>query len=211
MVERVQVNPTAPEPHLVGLAVAAIRSGGLVAYPTDTLYGLGADPMNPEAVSRLRRVKGGTDRQGIPLIAADLEQVLACTVDTSGRVRRLADRWWPGPLTLVVHATVAFADGVRAHDGSVAIRVPAHDVARSIAEGVGGPITSTSANRSGELAPMDASAIVAELVSTLAMVVDAGATAGGQPSTIVDVRGLELRLVRPGRVPWNRVLESAES
>jgi L-threonylcarbamoyladenylate synthase len=167
--------------------------------------------MNPEAVSRLRRVKGGTDRQGIPLIAADLEQVLACTVDTSGRVRRLADRWWPGPLTLVVHATVAFADGVRAHDGSVAIRVPAHDVARSIAEGVGGPITSTSANRSGELAPMDASAIVAELVSTLAMVVDAGATAGGQPSTIVDVRGLELRLVRPGRVPWNRVLESAES
>lgn len=211
MVDHVRVNPDAPDEELLELAIAAIRRGELVAYPTDTLYGLAADPMNAEAVTRLRQAKGRPDTQAIPLIAADVAQVLACIDDPTGRLRRLAARWWPGPLTLVVQATSAFAEGVRSHDGSVAIRVPAHVVARRIARGVGGPITSTSANRSGAPAPRDASGIAPELVASLSLVVDAGATVGGEASTIVDVRGPAPRLVRQGRVPWSRVLESAES
>jgi L-threonylcarbamoyladenylate synthase len=190
-------------------AVEALRAGRVIAYPTDTLYGLGADPRSGTAVEAIFRIKGRAPGQALPLIAADVTQV-ASIARLSGPALRLAIAFWPGPLTLVLEAIALLAAGVATGDGTVAIRVPSHAVARAIARVFAHPITATSANRSGEPPTADAADVVARLADSIGVIVDAGQTPGGAPSTIVDVTGVTPRLVRDGAVAWNRVLESLE-
>lgn len=210
MSESLIVNPESPEAHLLDRACAALRRGDVVAYPTDTLYGLAADPSNPEAVVRLARVKMRPSDRAIPLIAADVGQVEALTGPLSGAAARLAERWWPGPLTLVLPCVRELAPGVCGPANSVAIRVPAHPIARALAARFGVALTSTSANRSGEPAPMRATEISPAVVAEVVIVVDGGRTAGGDPSTIVDPTGPRVALLRAGAIPWGRVLESLD-
>lgn len=180
---------------------------GVVAYPTDTLYGLAVDPRNARAIERLFAVKARASDQPIPLIAADLSQVEGQVGRLNETARRLAARFWPGPLTLVVEASPQISPLVHRATGSVAVRVPDHAVARALARRCGCPVTSTSANLSGEPAP-DAAGTIAPLVrERIDVLLDAGATAGGLPSTIVRVTGEVPILVRAGVVPWARVLE----
>lgn len=188
-------------------AIDALRRGLVVAYPTDTLYGLAADPRRADAVAAVFRIKGRSAGQALPMIAADDAQA-ALVARLSGLGVRLAARFWPGPLTLVAAAAVALADGVAAADGTVAVRVPDHDVARALARGFGFPIIATSANRSGEPPTARASEVRAALGAAVAVLVDAGDAPGGAPSTIVDVTRDALRLVRAGAIAWERVLES---
>jgi L-threonylcarbamoyladenylate synthase len=184
-----------------------LRAGGIVAYPTDTLYGLAVDPMNESAVGALFALKGRGGDQAIPLIATDVAQAASVAV-ISPLARRLGSRFWPGPLTVVVRSSVSWPAGIAAADGTIAIRVPDHPVARALARGLARPITATSANRSGEAAAVSAADVLAAFADGVAMVVDAGPCAGGAPSTVVDVTGTAPRLVREGVVPWERVLES---
>ena len=189
-------------------AAEALLAGGIVAYPTDTLYGLGVDPTRGPAVEALCRLKTRPADAGIPLIASALAQVESAVGALPGLGGRLAARFWPGPLTLVIEPAATFAAGVCAADGSVAIRVPAAPAARRLAALCGGPITATSANRAGRRPAATAAEVVAGLGAAVPFVVDGPAALTGPPSTIVDVRGPDARLVREGAVAWERVLQS---
>ena len=200
-----QIDPTQPQPELISRAAAVIRSGGVVAIPTDTLYGLAVDPFDPAAVRRLFAVKGREVTQAIPLIAADRAQVEQTLGVLTPAAARLADTFWPGPLTLLVVRSPHLADEVVAGTGRVGVRVPAHVVARLLCQAVGSPLTATSANVSGRPATNSADALDSTVRERIDLLLDAGTTPGGSPSTIVDVTGAQLRLVRAGAISWERI------
>ncbi len=187
-------------------AVAHLRAGGVVAVPTDTYYGLAADPTQAGAVKRIFELKGRATGEALPLIAVSIEAVEKFCGPLGSAGARLAARFWPGPLSLVVDAPAAVATAVHAGRGTVAIRVPDHPVARALAGAFGGPLTATSANRSGD-PPRRLAAAIADLGADV-FIIDAGETPGGPASTIVDARVAPPRLVRDGAVPWDRVLGS---
>ena len=200
------INPATFDAAALLPALTALRAGQVVAYPTDTLYGLGADPRSEVGVMAVFRIKGRDPDQSLPLIAASVEQA-AEAGELNAIARRLAARFWPGPLTLVVPQIMPLAPGVGVA-GAIAIRVPRDAIARDLARVLGAPITSTSANRSGDPPAETAREVAAALGDLVAVIVDGGAAPGGAPSTIVDVTTDVPRLVRAGAVPWDRVLES---
>lgn len=199
------VDTNHPDADLIAQAGAILSAGGVVAFPTDTVYGLAADPRQPDAVERLYEVKGRDRGIAIPLIAASLEQAHAAAVFGAAE-RRLAEAFWPGPLSIIVPATGPVAPALRGHGGTVAIRVPDHAVARALAQALGFPITATSANLSGEPPADSGDALNPELARRLDAVVDVGAAPGGPPSTIVELTTDGPRLVRAGAIAWDRVL-----
>lgn len=193
----------------IGRAVQVLRDGGIVAFPTDTLYGLAVDPRSPAAVQKLFELKGREAGHAVPLIAVDLEQAEGVAVfdDCS---RRLAEEFWPGPLSLVLSARPGLVSDVQAPDGSVALRVPASEVARALARGLGFCITATSANVTGHPPTSSPAVVIEAFGDRIDLVLEAGESPGGAPSTIVDARGPAPRLVRAGAIAWERVLRSIE-
>ena len=206
---RLPIVAESPDESSVGHARDVLRRGGIVAYPTDTLYGLAVDPRDEAAVARLFDAKGREGGMAIPLIASSTEQALAAAELTSIELA-LARHFWPGPLTIVAAAKDSIARAVLGGGSTVAIRVPSHPVARAIAAALGFCITATSANRSGEAAASDAGGISAALSAHIDLLLDAGAVTGGLPSTIVEIAASGPRLVRAGAVPWERVLKLLE-
>ena len=202
------VDPLDPDPAVVREAADMIRDGLVVAYPTDTLYGLAVDPRNPEAVRRLYELKGRVEGSALTLIAADVAHARAAGEMTAD-AERLAARWWPGPLTIVVRARPILARETLAGGQTVGIRIPDHPVASALARDAGFPITATSANRSGATAASTADAVAAALPD-LDAIVDAGPARGGAPSTIVDAASAPVALLRQGVVPWDKVLRSLQ-
>ena len=188
-------------------AVGALRAGEIVAYPTDTLYGLAVDPRLDAAVERLCRAKDRKVGDGFPLIAGDLEQVESFVGGVSDLGRRLAGRFWPGPLTLVLSAQRSVVSGLADAEGSLAIRVPASVVARQFALLAKHPITATSANRRGMAPATTGREVVQAFGSDVALVLEHQTTLVGAPSTIVDARAPTPRLIRDGVVPWTSVLQ----
>lgn len=185
-------------------AAEVIRRGGIVAYPTETFYGLGALARDAGAVDRLARAKGRPDGKPLPLLAADRSQVEEVAVLGEAALR-LADAFWPGPLTLVVPARPGLPDAIAGGTGTVGIRVPGSEVARALARLAGGAIVSTSANRSGEPPPAAPGELDPALAARLDLVLDGGRAPGGLPSTVVAVEGEGVRLVRDGAVPFGAV------
>jgi L-threonylcarbamoyladenylate synthase len=194
-----------------GIVHAAIMRGEVIAYPTETFYGLGADPTNAAAIERIYAIKGRRAGEALPLIAMDVDALAELGVQPPRLARQLAEAFWPGALTLVLPiAPGRFPDALTAGGSTIAVRVPDHPVARAIASIAGGLITSTSANRSGQPPASTADEVHAALGDDIAVLVDGGATPGGAPSTIVDVTSERPRLVRAGVVAWERVLESLQ-
>jgi L-threonylcarbamoyladenylate synthase len=187
-------------------AIAALRDEGIVAFPTETFYGLAVDPRSARAVRSLFALKGRGLDKPLPLIAASDRQLEEVAIMTP-LARRLAARCWPGPLTLIVPATPALCPEVHLGTGRIAVRVPDSQIARALAEGAGHPVTSTSANISGRPPASDAEQVVETLGNAISVLIDAGPTAGTLPSTIVDATGADPVLVRTGVIPWERVLE----
>lgn len=202
---RVFVDPGAPQRDAIEEAISWILRGGIVAMPTDTLYGLAADPFNRAAVARVFEVKGREETRAMPLVAADVNQVEASLGRLSPLARRLASRYWPGPLTLLVPAPVSLPKTVTGGGGTVGIRVPANDVARAVCAGCRGPITATSANISGEAATDDPDDVERTLGGRIDYLLDTGRTPGGAASTIVDVTTGQPALVRAGAIPWGDI------
>jgi L-threonylcarbamoyladenylate synthase len=190
-------------------AAAWIHAGHVVAVPTDTLYGLAVDPGSAEAVAALYDVKGRPAHSPLPLLASSIEQVELWFGSLTAATAALARAFWPGPLSLILDAPGRVAAAVHAGTGTVAVRVPAHAVARELAEVCGHPITATSANRSGEAPAASAAALGPIAADPRVLVIDAGPSPGGAPSTIVDARGEAPVLLRAGAIAWDRVLRSA--
>jgi L-threonylcarbamoyladenylate synthase len=196
-----------------GIVHAAIMRGEVIAYPTETFYGLGADPRNAAAIERIYAIKGRRAGEALPLIAQELDVLVELGAPLPPIARKLAETFWPGSLTLVLPiAPGRFPDALTAGGSTIAVRVPDHPVARALAAIAGGLITSTSANRSGQPPASTADDVHAALGDDIAVLVDGGTTPGGgpggAPSTIVDVTSETPRLVRAGVVAWERVLES---
>lgn len=189
-------------------AAEVIKRGGVVAYPTDTFYGLAVDPRNADAVGRLFVVKGRDADKASPLIASNLAQA-AEAVDFTDLGRRLAERFWPGPMSLLLKAREVVSREALGGGDTAAIRVPADEVARGLAAAVGYCITATSANLSGR-PPASTPALIDDEVRTRVDFIIHGTSPGGAPSTIVDVTGDVPRLVRAGAILWDRVLESLQ-
>ena len=202
---RVFVDPDAPQRDAIQEAAKWILNGGVVALPTDTLYGLAADPFSATAVARIFAVKGRSAERALPLIAAETSQVTEHLGRLSDAARHLVERFWPGPLTLLVHAPVALARDVTGGTGKVGVRVPNDAVARAICAEAGRPITATSANVSGEPATSDPDQVERSLGDRLDLLIDTGMTRGGAPSTIVDVTGADAVLVRAGAISWDDI------
>jgi L-threonylcarbamoyladenylate synthase len=208
---RVTIDPSAPDDIALAVISAALARGDIIGYPTDTFYGLGVDPRNARALERIFEAKGRAAGEALPLIAYSIDVIERWLGPLNARAALLADRFWPGPLTLLLpRPSGVFPDALTSGKPTVAVRVPAHPVARLMASAAGGLITSTSANHSGTTPASTADAVVDALGNALAVIVDSGPTPGGAPSTIVDVTDDAPRLVRAGSVPWERVLESLQ-
>ena len=201
-----RVDPNAPDPAVIDEAAQMIRDGLVVAYPTDTVYGLAVDPRNARAVRRLFELKGRPESSALTLIAADVGQVWT-VAERTPHGERLAALWWPGPLTVVLRAKPVLARETLAGGATVGVRVPDHAVAIAIARATAFCVTATSANASGAAAASAADAVLSALPGVDA-IIDAGSARGGAASTIVDASGPDVTLLRDGAVPWERVLKS---
>jgi L-threonylcarbamoyladenylate synthase len=200
------VDPLVPDAQTLARAASIIRDGGLVAFPTDTVYGIAADPAREDAVERLYEAKGRAAGVAVPLIAGSLEQALAAA-RLSEADERLARAFWPGPLSIVAPASAHIASRLRGDDGTVAVRVPDHPVARALALAFDAAITATSANLSGSPAAGSGRDAAAALDGRVDAVLDAGPAPGGPPSTIVRLTDRGPQLLRRGAIAWERVLE----
>jgi L-threonylcarbamoyladenylate synthase len=208
---RFVVDPDRPDQAILDRTAEALVRGAVVIIPTDTLYGLAVDPFNPDAVDRVFALKGRPADRALPLVAADVAQVDEWIGGLSPLASRLASRFWPGPLTLVVPAPPALAAGVAGDRGSVGVRVPAHPVTRRLCAAAGRPLTATSANVSGKSSTDDPDAAAASFDDgDVDILLDAGRTPGGEASTLVDVTGIDARLIRSGAIPWDEVRACAE-
>jgi len=181
-------------------AVEALRAGALIALPTETVYGLGADASNPEAVRQVFAVKGRPS--GHPLIVhlASAEAMDTWAREVPPAARALAAQFWPGPLTLVLHKAPHVPSEVTGGQDTVALRVPAHPVARAVLEAFGGGIAAPSANRYGRISPTTADAVREDLGDAVAVVLDGGPCEVGLESTIVSCLDDTVSVLRPGRV-----------
>lgn len=203
---RRSIDPVSPDPAVLAEASRIISSGGLVALPTDTLYGLAVDPFRAAAVARVFAAKGRSAERALPLIGADADQIEQAFGALPPLARPLASRFWPGPLTILLAAPAALSAEVTGGTGRVGVRVPAHHVARALCRACASLLTATSANVSGEPSSDDPNEVERTIGGRIDLLLDAGRTRGGPPSTIVDVTGSAPRLVRAGAIGWDEVL-----
>jgi L-threonylcarbamoyladenylate synthase len=189
------------------MALAVLRAGGLVAFPTDTVYGLGALAFDGHAVAGLYQAKRRDAEKAIPILLGDagaLEEIGSPSV----MARRLAEAFWPGPLTLVVAKRPEVPDAI-GMAGTVGVRVPDHPVAIRLLQAAG-PLATTSANRSGSTNPRTADEVRAELEGKIDLIVDGGTCPGGRPSTVVDCTGGEPVVLREGPVTLEQIRAELE-
>lgn len=193
------VLPCDPEQLAASLetATAIVRGGGLIVLPTDTVYGIGADAFNPAAVAGLLAVKGRGRQMPPPVLVSGPELLDVLGVDVPPSARALAARFWPGALTLIVRAQPTLDWDLGDTGGTVALRMPDDVVALALLRQTG-PLAVSSANRTGQPAAMSVTQAREQLGARVVAYLDAGPSAGGVPSTIVDARTAQLRIVRPG-------------
>jgi L-threonylcarbamoyladenylate synthase len=189
-------------------AVAVLRSGGLVAFPTETVYGLGADASNPAAVKKIFAVKGRPDNHPVIVNVADAVQGANWAAEIPEAARTLAKKFWPGPLTLILRRARGVSDVVTCGQDTVALRVPKHPVAEHLLGLFGGGIAAPSANRFGRVSATTAEHVRREFGTAVECVLDGGAADVGIESTIVDLSGAAPRLLRPGWITAGAIEEA---
>jgi L-threonylcarbamoyladenylate synthase len=186
-------------------AAEVIKSGGVIAFRTDTFYGLGADPFNAAAVARVRELKGREDQKPILLLVADatiVEHVIAKRTEAFGRA---AAAFWPGPLTIVGVAVPELPEEITAGTGTVGVRLPADESVRSFVRECGGVLTATSANRSGSEPACSAGQVANYFPRGLDLIVDGGVVTATEPSTVLDATTASPRIVREGAVSRDHI------
>jgi L-threonylcarbamoyladenylate synthase len=189
-------------------AVAVLRAGGLVAFPTETVYGLGADASSPGAVRKIFEAKGRPADHPVIVHLADPVLIASWARDIPDAARRLARKFWPGPLTLVLKRAAGVSDLVTGGQDTVALRVPAHPVARRLLAGFGGGVAAPSANRHGRVSATTAGHVRSEFGDEVSCVLDGGEAEVGIESTIVDLSGTRAALLRPGWIAAGEIEEA---
>ena len=180
--------------------ISVLKQGGVVAFPTDTVYGLGASVAIPRAVERVYTVKERPRSMALPLLVADEAQIARVAESVSAVARRLIREFMPGALTVVVRRSGSVPDIVTAGGTTVAVRIPAHPVPIALIEGLGVPVVGTSANLSGQPSPLRAEGVSAQFGNKVDFVIDGGRCPGGRESTIVDVSGETPVILREGAI-----------
>jgi L-threonylcarbamoyladenylate synthase len=195
-----QVSPEAPAPAAVAEAAAVLAGKGLVGFPTESYYGLGADAREASAVRRVFEVKGRPDSKPLLLLVDSLAMLESLVETLPSQARALMERHWPGPLTVVLRARPTVPSAVTAGTGTVGVRIPGHPVALALVRALGAPVTAPSANPSGAPPPTTAQDVVDRFEGKIELVLDAGRTAGGPPSTVVDATVVPPTILRAGAV-----------
>lgn len=197
-----KIDPANPESDLISQAVAVLKDGGVIAYPTETFYGLGVDATNEQAVERLFAVKGRDFKNPIPVVVGDIVHLNQVVNDVPPLAQELIARYWPGPLTLIFRATPSLPDRLTAGTGKIGIRISSHPIARLLAGKLGGPLTSTSANRSGQKECITVQEVMEKIGDDLDLIIDGGATPGGKGSTILDTTQDPPVVLRAGAIDY---------
>lgn len=200
-----QVDPTNPQPELIAQAAAVIRAGGLVAFPTETVYGLGADGLSAPAVARIFAAKRRPANDPLILHLASADQLALVTPEVPPLAQRLAQAYWPGPLTLILRRAAQVPAGIAADGPTVAVRVPAHAVAQALIRAAGTPIAAPSANLFSKPSPTRATDVLEDLNGRIDMLLDGGATQIGIESTVLDLTTAQPTLLRPGGLPLEQI------
>jgi L-threonylcarbamoyladenylate synthase len=191
----------------VAAAIEFLRRGGLVAFPTETVYGLGADATNPEAVARIFEVKGRPRSHPVIVHLSEASVLKEWAADVPDEAWALADAFWPGPLTLILNRAEAVTDAVTGGLDTVGLRVPAQPLALALLQGFGGGVAAPSANRFGRVSPTRVEHVRADLGSSVDIILDGGPCLVGVESTIVDLSGARPQVLRPGGVSGEALAE----
>jgi L-threonylcarbamoyladenylate synthase len=198
MTHIIKIDPGHPEPDRIDEAVAVLKNGGVIAFPTETFYGLGADARNEAAIDKIFGIKGRDFKNPILVVIGDRGHLDAFAADVPEEARKLMGRFWPGPLTIVFRAAPSVSPKLTAGTGKIGIRLTSHPVAMEISKRLGGPLTATSANLSGAPECSSVVEVLSQLEGKLDGVIDGGKTPGGKGSTIVDVSISPEKILREG-------------
>jgi tRNA threonylcarbamoyl adenosine modification protein (Sua5/YciO/YrdC/YwlC family) len=198
--ELLKISPNNPDARLVQYAAQFISRGKVVAIPTDTFYGLAADPFNLSAVEQIYRIKGRPESRALPILVSSVEQAATMVRSIPDSFLKLAEKFWPGALTIVMEASYRLPLKVTGNTGRVALRMPNAQVVWALIEAAGGPVTGTSANLSGHPSCTNAELLIAQLGDRIPLVLDGGETGAVMASTILDLRDDGWRIVREGRI-----------
>lgn len=208
--EVLKISAESPEPHVVQYAASVIARGQVVGVPTDTFYGLAADPFNLAAVEMVYRIKGRPEQKALPVLVNSIEQAVSLVRDLPDAFLQLAQKFWPGPLTMVVDAVSKMPLKVTGNTGRIALRWSAGKVACAVIEASGGPVTGTSANISGFPACSSAGQLIKQMGDRLPLILDAGESKATLASTIVDLRGDEWRILREGTISEKQIQQAID-
>lgn len=208
--ELLKISPENPDPYAIRYAAEFIRRGELVAIPTDTFYGIAADPFNLAAVDQIYRVKGRPETRALPILVNTVAQAITLSRDVPYTFHKLAAKFWPGPLTLLVEASTGVPLKVTANTGNVALRWPKSPIVDSLINLVEGPITGTSGNISGQPACATAVELLEQLGDRIPLIIDAGETPGNLASTIVKLEGEDWTVMRQGVISEEAIGEAIE-
>src|ERR1700747_1644851 len=206
--EILRISAQSPSVDVLKYAAERLQHGEVIAIPTDTFYGLAADPFNLAAVEEIYRVKGRPENRALPILVSSIEQAATLSRDLPDNFLRLAQKLWPGALTIVVQASNKLPLKVTANKGRVALRWPNSRVACAIIEQVGSPITGTSANISGYPSCSNAQELVQQLGERLPLILDSGETGASVSSTIVNLEDDDWKIVREGQVPEEEIAKA---
>ncbi len=194
----------------VNAVVKELKEGAIVAFPTETFYGLGVIWSDTTALARLFKLKRRPENKPVPLIIGNVSSLSAVATAPKKIALRIMEKFWPGPLTILLAAKAGLPELITGGTGKVALRVPGKSFALDIARATVVPITATSANISGRAPAGSADEVIKYFGEAVDLVVDGGPAPGGKPSTIIDLSGETIKLLRKGVIPYDKILEAAE-
>lgn len=201
----IKVDPESPQPERIEEAARVIREGGLVVFPTDTVYGLGADAFNEEAVGRVFEVKRRSRDKPLSILVADFSEIESLVEETPPQALALAGCFWPGALTLLFRAGCKVSSLLTSGSNKVGIRIPDDKIALALIKAVGSPIIGSSANLSGRPEPLGAEDAGLELEGSVELIIDGGKVRLGRPSTVIDISESPIRILRWGVISRARI------
>ena len=199
MAEVVQIDPHNPPSRLIEEVAQVIRGKGVIIYPTETLYGLGANPLYPEAIKRIYAIKGRSVAKPIPFLIKDQQMLETLVEEISPLGRELMERYWPGPLTLIFRAKEGLPAPLQGRDGTIGLRISSHPIARQIVEAIDAPLTATSANPAGEEDITDCQRLAQLFGDQVDLIIDGGRVPG-MGSTVVNLAVSPPAIVREGMI-----------